>query len=354
MSEESQFAAGILRGSAGALSGFAAETMLDAHPRLAEVAGPDSFAVWKQWFADRIEDLIAALSAETSDTFVEQMKWAQSMQAARGLSPDDFRVTLVTLQAVLASKLPAKAQVTIESYLHAALDVCQPTGTGETDRLVPDSPARRLAANYLLALLDGDRQRATEMLLNAAAEGKTISELYQQVLTPALTEVGRMWMAGEISVAEEHFITATARDTMTRLRTRAECGSPNGRTVLAAAVAGNQHDVGLHMIVDLFELAGWRAINLGANVPIADLVRAVNDFSADVLLLSAALPVHLPTIRDSIRTLRAVHDQPVAVLVGGPAFHADPDLWSQLEADGCARTAEQAIALANQLLGISE
>jgi methanogenic corrinoid protein MtbC1 len=258
------------------------------------------------------------------------------------------------LQAVFLSKLPAEAQAVVDEYIQAALNACRLADGQEEAPLTADSASGELAANYLLALLDGNRQRATDLLLNAADEGKTIAELYEQVLARALAEVGRMWVAGEISVAEEHFITATARDTMARLRTHAECASPNGKTVLAAAVAGNQHDVGLHMVVDLFELAGWRAVILGANVPVDDLVTAVNDFSADVLLLSAALPVHLPTVRESIEALRAGQSQPVAVIVGGPAFQADPNLWSQLGADGCASSGEAAIRLADQLVSASD
>ena len=84
--------------------------------------GRDGLNAWKQWFADRIEDLVAALATATSDIFVQQMKWAQSMQVARGLSPDAFQVALVTLQTALASKLPTEAHAPVEAYVRAALD----------------------------------------------------------------------------------------------------------------------------------------------------------------------------------------------------------------------------------------
>jgi methanogenic corrinoid protein MtbC1 len=350
MNDQAHFVAGMLRSGSAALSGFAANALLESQPRFAQSLGLDSFAVWKSWFADRIEDLIAALSTSATASFATQMTWAQTLMVARGLSRDDFRATLDTLGDVLTAQLPAEARETIEPYFAAARDACARARESDYPALQPDTPDRRLAAEYLLALLEGDRQRANDLLLDTLSAGKSVVEIYQQILAPALVEVGRMWMAGEIGIAEEHFVTTSARDTLIRLRLHAASQPANGRTVLAAAVAGNQHDLGLQMVVDLFELAGWRAVNLGANVPVSDVVRAAVDFSADLLLLSAALPAHLPAVRDSIAALRASSAGGVKVLVGGVAFQASPQLAEQLGADGCANSIDEALALADQLL----
>ena len=39
-----------------------------------------------------------------------------------------------------------------------------------------------LAASYLLAILEGDRRRASKLILAAADEGKNVADLYQNVL----------------------------------------------------------------------------------------------------------------------------------------------------------------------------
>ncbi|NIM61512.1 MAG: cobalamin B12-binding domain protein, partial [Acidobacteria bacterium] len=58
---------------------------------------------------------------------------------------------------------------------------------------------------------------------------------------------------------------------------------------MLACVAGNVHDIGVRATSDFFEMAGWRAINLGADVPHDEIARSVQFFDADVVVLAAAL-----------------------------------------------------------------
>ncbi|MFO7900020.1 MAG: cobalamin-dependent protein, partial [Planctomycetota bacterium] len=100
---------------------------------------------------------------------------------------------------------------------------------------------------------------------------------------------------GEINVAEEHFASQTTKMVMAQLLLKAVPKPPNGKTILAAAAANNQHDIGLQAVADFFEMEGWRTIQLGANVPVDDLVKAVECFQVDLLALSAALHVQIET-----------------------------------------------------------
>ncbi len=47
--------------------------------------------------------------------------------------------------------------------------------------------------------------------------GRSVGELYLNVLLPAQAELGRMWLAGEINVAEEHFASQATRMVMAQL-----------------------------------------------------------------------------------------------------------------------------------------
>ena len=144
--------------------------------------------------------------------------------------------------------------------------------------LLPDTPHGRLASTYLLALLEGDRRSASRTILDAVDSPENVQNIYLRVLLPAQAELGRMWMAGEINVAEEHFASHTTKIVMGQLLSRAEFQPHNGKTVLAAAVAGNRHDIGLQAVADFFDMAGWRTIQLGADVPITDLALATECF----------------------------------------------------------------------------
>ena len=103
------------------------------------------------------------------------------------------------------------------------------------------------------------------------------------------------------------------------------------------------------MIMDLFSMAGWRAISVGARMPIVDLAHAARDFNVEVVTLSATLVTHLAPLRDAIEAVRATAPG-VKVLVGGLAFAGAPEAWQQVGADGYAPRAQEAVSKAEELL----
>jgi methanogenic corrinoid protein MtbC1 len=163
-----------------------------------------------------------------------------------------------------------------------------------------------------------------------------------------------MWQNGEINVADEHFGSYTTKMVMTQLLSLAQFQPPNGKTVLTAAVAGNHVDIGLHVVADFFEMAGWQTIRLGADVPARDLAESVESFNVDLLALSASLTVHLDTIKSTILTVRGGHcGDAVKILVGGRAFAGSSELAVQLGADGHAADPDEAVRLGGQLVGLA-
>ena len=162
-----------------------------------------------------------------------------------------------------------------------------------------------------------------------------------------------MWMANEINVAEEHFASQTAKMVMAQLLPRAIVQPPNGKTVVAAAVAGNQHDIGLQAVADFFEMDGWRAVLLGANVPARDVVQAVGCFAADLLGLSVSQTTQFEAVKTAIQAVRGnTQSAEMKILVGGHALKDTGDLTQELGADGYAAHPSQAVALGRQLVGL--
>ena len=163
-----------------------------------------------------------------------------------------------------------------------------------------------------------------------------------------------MWLTGEIRVAEEHFASQTTRMVMGQLLSLASFQPPNGKSVLAAAVAGNQHDIGLQAVADFFEMAGWRTIHLGADVPIDEVAQAVECFSVDLLALSAFLKVQIETVKSTIQAVRGgPRGDAVKILAGGVAFADSANLAIETGADGYAANADEAVRLGGELFDLT-
>jgi methanogenic corrinoid protein MtbC1 len=120
--------------------------------------------------------------------------------------------------------------------------------------------------------------------------------------------------------------------------------------VLAASVAGNAHDIGLRAAADLFRLAGWHAIFLGADMPTAEIAKAAQSYNADLIILSATLTTQISALAAAIERIRQVASG-AKILVGGLALEGSPELWRQLGADAYAPDIDAAVAVGSQLLG---
>ena len=353
MNQNNEFLSGVLRQGARALAGYASRELLEKHPEAEKGFQPDPFAGWKNWLAVRLEELAAAISANRPRLFISQIQWGKAVLEARGISPDSFRDSLVSLQDVLSSELAEHLRPPAVKYIDLALEAFDEPTEYLSSRLVTDTDLGRLASAYLLALLEGDRRRSSRLVLDALDRGQDVRDLYLQVLLPAQQELGRMWLFGEINVAEEHFASQTTKSVMAQLLARAKLQPSNGKTMLAAAVAGNQHDIGLEAVADFFEMDGWKTISLGANVPTRDLVQAIDCFNVDLLGMSVSQITQFEAVKTAIQAVRdGLKGTNVKVLLGGGAL-ADPgDLEKELGADGYAADAVGAVALGRQLVGL--
>jgi methanogenic corrinoid protein MtbC1 len=310
-----------------------------------------SFGEWQNVLTARIEELAAAVLTGKPECFVEQVRWTRAALQARGIASETFRSRLEALRGVLAEQIPEELAALAIGCLDRALEGMDGDPRDLAPRLSPDTPEGRLAAEYLVAILDGDRHKARRLVIDAAAKGATLADLYLKVLLPAQEELGRMWVLGEINVAEEHFATTTTRAVMAELRAKLSGGPTEGKTFLIAAVPGNQHDLGIQAVADLFELDGWKVIQLGANVPAEDLGQAVDFYQPDLVGLSVTLLTQLPALQKCIAAVRASrHGPAVKILVGGRAAAGCEELVKAWGGDACAASAEQGRAIGKALV----
>lgn len=198
---------------------------------------------------------------------------------------------------------------------------------------------------YLEAVTEGDRQAAQTVLDEATKAGHSIGDIYIDVIQPTMRIIGRLWQENRLTVAEEHLATAITQSAMARLFERTfEWRDGRTPTLIAACAEEERHQIGLRMLCDLLELAGWDTRYLGASVPIESLVDIVVKANPAVVALSAAISPNIPRIRNAIQAIRAadLERQPV-IAVGGRAFNEDPELAHRVGADMTAIDAVQAV-----------
>jgi MerR family transcriptional regulator, light-induced transcriptional regulator len=177
--------------------------------------------------------------------------------------------------------------------------------------------------------IDGlDRPGAIAIALGAVAEGRiSVPDLYVQVLTPYLADIGTHWRRGSARVWHERFATNTVRTIIESLYpavaiVAAETPSMNTAVVLACPPS-EQHDLGLRMLSDRFELAGYHSVFLGADTPAEEIAAAAIATDAKIVVLSVATLAEKIDIRSISEVVREIAPG-ASVRLTGPAIESDP------------------------------
>ena len=207
-----------------------------------------------------------------------------------------------------------------------------------------------IADAYLKALLETDRGGAREIITAALANGLSIRDLYLRVFQPVQYEVGRLWLLNKVSVVEEHFCTAATQTIMSELYSQIISSRRVGKTLLAACVGPELHEIGMRMVADFFEMEGWDTYYIGAGTSHDQILAALEQRKPDLLALSATMTYHVPMVQELIAAIRNSSPSPVfRIMVGGQPFNASPDLWRTMGADCWAADAEEAVQVARHV-----
>jgi methanogenic corrinoid protein MtbC1 len=138
-------------------------------------------------------------------------------------------------------------------------------------------------------------------------------ELVARVIGPALTETGERWFRRKCSVYQERCVSGFLRQKLAaKIDAARRANAEPSRTALLGTVQGDRHEGGVLIANLLLELAGWRVVNLGVDLPVPEFARAVEQIRPDALALSFVLSRN---INKRFQELSQIRDVPV--FVGG-------------------------------------
>lgn len=323
------------------------EKHLQHHPELVQRFGEAGRVRCLEDAHFHLQYLTHALQLGAPALFTAYVQWAQQMLEARGITRDDLQTNLELLRDEVAGELEAQEAAAVREIIDGALRA-EPR---ESDSFLDDTPRAPLARAFLTALLRADRRTAAEIIGSAVRDGMTIRDLYLHVFQPVQREIGRLWQNNQISVAEEHYCTASTQAMMAQFYPQI-LGTPRvGRKVVVACVGNELHEIGARMVADFFEMAGWDGIYIGANTPAAALLELVCRERPHLVALGITMTYHLGTAAKLVELLRADgRCKDVKIIAGGYVLQEHGELWRTLGVDGCAADAAGAVTLGNELV----
>jgi len=173
---------------------------------------------------------------------------------------------------------------------------------------------------------------------------KTVTE---RLLNPLLRQLGDRWSNMTGSVAEEHFFGFYLRSKLgARLHHRTR--QMQGQKVLLACLPGDQHEIGLLLLALSANERGFRAIILGADMPMEDLPYVAEKSGCAAIVLSGTIQPAPEVFRNQLPALVAATEVPV--IIGGPCSMVASSIIERAGAIVCGADIEIGMSKIEQIL----
>jgi 5-methyltetrahydrofolate--homocysteine methyltransferase len=134
------------------------------------------------------------------------------------------------------------------------------------------------------------KKDGVEELVDRAVERNGAVPVLNQVLLPAMKEVGDKFGAGELILPFVLQSAEVMKKAVARLETYLEKkdGQTKGKVVLAT-VYGDVHDIGKNLVNTILTNNGYTVFDLGKQVPVNTIIEKAEEVGADAIGLSALL-----------------------------------------------------------------
>jgi methanogenic corrinoid protein MtbC1 len=187
---------------------------------------------------------------------------------------------------------------------------------GEAAALLGPSASAPSSSDELRAAFGDAASRSDSAALSATIGQSLLLPLeraFDEVLAPALVDVGEQWRGGQLTVAQEHLASSAVRAGLQHLLADSRA-SVRGRAVLACA-PDERHEIGLMMLAILLRADGWQVAYLGADTPFAAATELALQLEASVLCFSASSSPVAKNVQKAVNA--AGLPTTLTVLVGG-------------------------------------
>src|SRR5271165_571669 len=168
-------------------------------------------------------------------------------------------------------------------------------------------------------IVDGDRKGLTDDLDDAL---KTLSplDIINNVLLAGMKVVGDLFGAGKMQLPFVLQSAETMKAAVAYLEPFMERveGQEKG-TIVLATVKGDVHDIGKNLVDIILTNNGYRVVNLGIKVPLANMLEAVAQYHAHAIGMSGLLVKSTVVMRENLEEMSR-QGLEIPVLLGGAAL----------------------------------
>lgn len=172
-------------------------------------------------------------------------------------------------------------------------------------------------------------------------------DVINKYMIPALDFVGDGFEKKTLFLPQLLMSADAAKAAFEVIREAVGVAETQSDTVVIATVHGDIHDIGKNIVKVLLENYGYKVLDLGKDVPVADIVKAVQESGAKVVGLSALMTTTVSAMEATINALREVSD--CKIVVGGAVL--TEEYAQSIGAEHYAPNAVSAVTYVNEVFG---
>jgi 5-methyltetrahydrofolate--homocysteine methyltransferase len=168
-------------------------------------------------------------------------------------------------------------------------------------------------------IIDGDRKGLDEELAEALKTHAPLA-IINDILLDGMKVVGELFGAGKMQLPFVLQSAETMKAAVAYLEPFMErvAGQEKG-TIVLATVKGDVHDIGKNLVDIILTNNGYKVVNLGIKVPLADMVAAAKEHRAHAIGMSGLLVKSTVVMRENLEEMSR-QGLEVPVMLGGAAL----------------------------------
>ena len=207
-----------------------------------------------------------------------------------------------------------------------------------------------LQDNLRKAVIKGNRNGIARLTQAALDEGENPDKLLNEVLLPAINQVGEYFDKGKYFLPQLIASAEAMKNAIEVLEPllQKETESKEMPVVVIATVEGDIHDIGKNLVALMLKNYGFKVIDLGKDVPSSQIIAAAKEHNAQIIALSALMTTTMQRMREVIADAKA-QQMDAKVMIGGAVI--TQEYADEIGADGYSRDAADAVKLAKRLNG---
>ncbi|MFN2342790.1 MAG: homocysteine S-methyltransferase family protein [Desulfonatronovibrio sp.] len=208
------------------------------------------------------------------------------------------------------------------------------------------------ASSIQEAVLKGKKESIVALLQTEVENGADPFKLVSNEMIPAINIVGEKYEKKEYFLPQLILSAETMKTGFEYLKPMLKKDDEEaGPTVIMATVEGDIHDIGKNIVCLMLRNYGFNVVDMGKDVPAADIVDTVRKYKAKVVGLSALMTTTMVKMEETIKLIKE-NSLPCGVMVGGAVLTSA--YAQRIQADGYAEDAVSAVKIAKKLSGMAD